>query len=82
MTESGDRQGIENKIHELKGAIDKYITGKQQPTPTVVADLMKAIHEMGDHLVELHRRVEAIEEMLPEWTTRGWSPPPGSDSPH
>jgi hypothetical protein len=46
-----------------------------------VADLAKAIHELGDHLVTLHQRIERIENSNPEWTTRGWTPPPGSDRP-
>lgn len=80
MTETGDPQGIENRIHDLKGALDKYISGTEHPTPAVVADLTKAIHEVGDHLVELHRRIGKLEETLPEWSTRGWTPPPGSDA--
>lgn len=80
MTET-HRQEIENRIRELKETLEKYTTGKEHPMPAAVADLTKAIHEIGDHLIDLHRRIEKIEETHPDWTTRGWTPPPGSDSP-
>lgn len=81
MGRTSDRPSLEERIGETKALLAKYMTGEAGVTPAVVAELAKAVHEIGDHLVELHRRFEKIEQTLPEWTTRGWMPPPGSDSP-
>lgn len=81
MTQTDDRRNLEGRIRQLKSSLDKYITGEAELTTAVAADLTKVVHEIADHLVDLHRRFEKIEETLPEWTTRGWMPPPGSDTP-
>jgi uncharacterized coiled-coil protein SlyX len=81
MTQTGGRLNLEDRIRELKASLDKYITGEAELSSAVATDLTKAVHELADHLVELHRRVEKMEETVPEWTTRGWTPPPGSDTP-
>jgi len=81
MTQPGGEKDLEHQIHELKAWIDKHARTAAAPTAEVVADLTQAIHEIGDHLVNLHRRIERIEDSNPQWTTRGWIPPPGSDSP-
>jgi uncharacterized coiled-coil protein SlyX len=81
MTQTGDRRNLEDRICELKASLDKYITSEAELTTAVAADLTKAVHEIADHLVDLHRRFDKMEETLPEWTTRGWTPPPGSDTP-
>jgi hypothetical protein len=72
---------IEDELEKLKASIEKYSTGHTQPTPEVVADLTKAIHDLSNHVETLGRRMEAIEDSHPEWTTHGWEPPPGSDIP-
>jgi uncharacterized coiled-coil protein SlyX len=81
MTQAGEEKGLEHRIRELKSWIDTHARTAAEPTSEVVADLTKAVQEIGDHLVDLHRRIERIERSNPEWTTRGWMPPPGSDSP-
>jgi uncharacterized coiled-coil DUF342 family protein len=81
MTQPSEERGIEREIGELKASIERYSKAAAQPTSEAVADLAKAIHELGDHLVTLHQRIERIENSNPEWTTRGWTPPPGSDRP-
>ena len=81
MTQTGDRPSLEDRIRQMKRSLDKYITGEAELTSAVAADLTKAVHEIADHLVDLHHRFEKVEETLPEWTTRGWMPPPGSDTP-
>ena len=73
-----DHKAIEERIRELKVTLERYATGGEPATPAAVADLSRAVHEMGDHVMDLHRRLEAIEKTLPEWTTQGWTPPPGS----
>jgi hypothetical protein len=72
---------IEDQLASLKASIEKYATGHAQPTPTVVADLTKAIHDLSDQVESLLRRVQGIEDSHDEWTTHGWAPPPGSDIP-
>ncbi|GEM_PF-2280001 len=81
MTQTGDRRNLEERIRELKASLDKHVTSEAELTTAVAADLTKAVHELADHLVYLHRRFEKMEGTLPEWTTRGWTPPPGSDAP-
>jgi hypothetical protein len=72
---------IEEAVAKLKARTARYAGAGDQPSPEAVAELAKAIHDIGDHLVDLHRRIRRIEESQEEWTTRGWLPPPGSDSP-
>jgi len=80
MPGTGDRPNTEIRISELKASIDKYLTGAEEPTAEALAALTKAVHELAEHVVELHRRFERVEESLPEWTTGGWMPPPGTDA--
>lgn len=80
MSEVNDQRNIEEAVGALKASTGKYASGQAQPSPEVVADLTKAIHDLSDHLVDLHRRIKKIEESHDEWTTRGWLPPPGSDN--
>jgi hypothetical protein len=82
MAQHDDHPSPEARARELKSTLDKYLTGEAEMTRDVAADLTRAVHEIADHLVDLHRRLEKIEESVPEWTTRGWMPPPGSDPPH
>lgn len=79
MAYSDDQQSFEHDIHELKDSLAAYARGDADPSSKIVADLAKAIHDVGDHLVALHQRIERIEETQREWTTRGWEPPPGTD---
>ena len=81
MGPTGDEPGLERDIAKLKASIGKYLSGTSGVSSEVAADLTKTIHELGDHVVDLHRRIEKIEDDHEEWTTRGWLPPPGSDSP-
>ncbi len=73
--------GFERDIGKLKASIDRYLSGTSGVSSEAAADLTKTIHELGDHLVDLHRRLEKVENDHEEWTTRGWLPPPGSDEP-
>lgn len=57
----------------------KYLAGDEAPTAAALADVAKAVHELADHVVELHRHFEKVEQDRPEWTTHGWEPPPGAD---
>ncbi len=77
MAEGPEKRTVEQELRDLANTLDKYASGEVQLTEEVVADLGKALHGVGDHLVDLHRRVEKLEENTPEWTTRGWVPPPG-----
>ena len=79
MPESQNRSGLDHDVEELKASIDKYLHGTADVGSDAAADLTKAIHELSDHVVRLHRRVESIEASQEEWTTHGWMPPPGSD---
>jgi hypothetical protein len=72
---------IEDQLERLRTSIEKYATGHAEPTPKVVADLTKAIHDLSDHVQSLLRRVQEIEDSHDEWTMHGWVPPPGSDIP-
>ena len=76
-----DEGNIEEAVAKLKATTARYAGGGAQSSPEALSDLTKAIHDIGDHLVDLHRRIRRIEESQDEWTTRGWLPPPGSDSP-
>ncbi|HXX90966.1 MAG TPA: hypothetical protein VEI83_12180 [Acidimicrobiales bacterium] len=79
MAQPGDQRSVEHDIHDLKESLSEYAGGDAHPSSKVVADLTKAIHDIGDHLVALHQRIERLEETNKEWTTRGWEPPPGAD---
>ncbi len=80
MTDEAEKAGaIEGELEKLKASIEKYTTGKSEPTPTALADVTKAVHDLSDHLGTLARHIQAIEDSHPEWTTHGWEPPPGSD---
>jgi chromosome segregation ATPase len=81
MAEPGEQQRFEREMEDLKASIEKYLTREGQLPSQVVGDLTKAIQDLSDHLVNLHRRIEKIEDTHDEWTTRGWMPPPGSDRP-
>jgi hypothetical protein len=77
---SDDHRRIEQRIKELRASLAKYETGAAQLDAQAVADLTKAVHDIGDHLMELSGRIDRIEDNREEWTTRGWNPPPGGES--
>lgn len=79
MEEPPETRTVEQEIRDLVRSLDKHISSDVQLSSEVVADLGKAIHGIGDHLVDFHRRIEKLEEDKPEWTTRGWELPPGRD---
>jgi len=81
MTQPGEQNHVERQIGELKASVEKYSKSVGEPTAEALADLARAVHALGDHFVSLHRRIERIEDSNPEWSTRGWLPPPGSDVP-
>jgi ubiquinone biosynthesis protein UbiJ len=81
MAQASGRRGVEHEIEQLKASIARYRTEETHLSSEVVADLTKAIHDLSDQLVNLHRRMETIEDTRDEWTTRGWEPPPGRDRP-
>ena len=74
---SDDHQRLERRIRELRTSLAKYETGAQELDPEAMADLTKAVHVIGDHLMELSERIDRIEDNREEWTTRGWNPSPG-----
>jgi len=80
MPETGDHPNPEDRISELKSSIGKYLTGVEEPTGEALAEVTKALHELADQVVDLRRRFDRVEEVLPEWTTHGWLPPPGSNA--
>jgi len=73
-------QTTEQKLQNLKETLRKYRTGRTTPTAEVVTDLADAIHELGDHLSTLNRRLENMEETQKQWSTRGWIGPEGADT--
>lgn len=77
MAESPESRNVEQEIHDLMKSLEKYASGDAHLGSEVVTDLGKAMHDIGNHLVDFHRRIEKLEENDPEWTTRGWGPPPG-----
>jgi hypothetical protein len=82
MAHEAEKAGsIEGELEKLKASIEKYTTGKTEPTATALADLSKALHDLSNHVATLARHVQAIEDSHPEWTTHGWDSPPGSDIP-
>jgi len=74
---TGDHPNVEERVSELKASIGKYLTGAEEPTAESLAEVTRAVHELADHVADLHERFERIEKSLPEWTTQGWMPPPG-----
>ncbi|HMK98691.1 MAG TPA: hypothetical protein VK428_00730 [Acidimicrobiales bacterium] len=70
---------VEQELRHLKEKLATYTKGQTNPTPEVLADLARGVHELGDHMIALHRRLEKLEANTPQWTTRGWEPPPGAD---
>ncbi len=56
-------------------SLDKYVSGNAELGSEVVTDLGRAIHGIGDHVVDLHQRIAKLEEDKPEWTTRGMGSP-------
>lgn len=80
MPATGDRPNVGDRISELKAALGKYLTGAEAPTAEALAEVTRAVHELADHVGDLHERFERFENSLPEWTTHGWTPPPGSDA--
>jgi len=79
MGEPARSPSIEQDLRRLKETLQTYTKGHTNPTPEVLADLAKGVHELGDHVVALHHRLEKLEADMPQWTTRGWEPPPGTD---
>jgi hypothetical protein len=77
--DTSDKRGLEHELDELKASMEKYHKGEVKLTSEVVTDLGRAIHDLSGHMVDLHRRIEKIEQTHDDWTTRGWMPPPGSD---
>jgi len=79
MSEPPDSPRIEQELRHLKEKLETYTKGHTNPTPAVLADLAKGFDRLGDHVIALHRRLEKLEANTPQWTTRGWEPPPGTD---
>jgi hypothetical protein len=79
MPGTDDNPNAEDRIGKLKASLGKYLTGAEEPTAKAIAEVTRAVHELADHVADLHKRFERVEESLPEWTTHGWMPPPGSD---
>jgi len=80
MTERPSTPSIAQELRRLQEKLETYTKGHTNPTGEVLADLAKGIHELGDHMIALHERLESLEANTPQWTTRGWEPPPGADS--
>jgi len=79
MTEPPSTPSVAQELGHLKEKLETYTKGHTNPTPEAFADLAKGVHELSDHVIALHRRLEKLEANTPQWTTRGWEPPPGSD---
>jgi hypothetical protein len=79
MESSGEHQSIEHDINALRVALEKHVGDGAHTTSELAADMTRAVHNIGDHVVALHHRVEKLEQGETEWTTRGWEPPPGAD---
>ena len=77
---SDDHRRLERRIKELRTSLAKYETGALQFDPEAMADLTKAVRDIGDHLMKLSERIDRIEDNREEWTTRGWNPAPGGGS--
>jgi hypothetical protein len=73
---------FEDEIAAVKASVEKYLSGTERLTSDAAADLAKAIHHLSDHVASLHQRIEDSEQRHAEWTTHGWTPPPGEDRPY
>jgi hypothetical protein len=74
-----DQRSLEQQIEELKESLAKYEEKAAEIDSETLADLARAVHDIGDHLLDVSRRVRRVEDSQEEWTVRGWVPPPGSD---
>ena len=72
------QQDPETRIRELQASIHRYLGGAETATGDALAEVTRALHELADHVVDLHKRFERVEQSIPEWTTHGWMPPPGT----
>ena len=79
MSRTGDQPKAEDRISELKASIGKYLNGAEEPTAEALADVTRAVNELADHVVDLHKRFEKVEASAPQWTIEGWQPPSGDD---
>ena len=77
---SDDHRRLERRIKELRTSLAKYETGALQFDPEAMADLTKAVRDIGDHLMKLSERIDRIEDNREEWMTGGWNPAPGGGS--
>jgi hypothetical protein len=82
MAGPDDEHAFEVEIRDLKASVEKYLTGTTRVSDDAARDLARAIHDIGDHLVDLHRRMDTDRDSHDEWTTHGWEPPPGTDRPY
>jgi hypothetical protein len=73
--------GIESELEKIKALVEKYLTGETEPTANTMGDLTKAVRDLRDQVASHERRIEAIEEGHPEWTTHGGIPLAGSETP-
>jgi hypothetical protein len=81
MPQPGEKRSVEREIEDLRASIEKHLAPEAHVSTEAVTDLTNAIRDLSDHVAGLQRRIERIEDTHEEWTTRGWIPPPGSDSP-
>lgn len=72
MTHTEDPEGPERDIEALKAKLEQYRAGNAQLDSKALADLARAIHELSDHLLKLHRRMARIEQTHDAWSTRDW----------
>lgn len=82
MAQPGGKRSVDDDMQDLKASVDKYLVGGAELPAEAVTDLTKAIQDLSDHVVNLHHRIENIEDTHDEWTTGGWVPPPGDDRPY
>jgi len=63
MTDEAEKaRAIEGELAKLKASIEKYSTGKSELTPTALADVTKAVHDLSDHVATPARHIQAIED--------------------
>jgi len=62
MTEPRSKPTVEQELRNLRDTLERYTKGHTNPTPKVAADLTKGIHELGDHMIALNRRLQKLEE--------------------
>jgi hypothetical protein len=79
MEEPREQHSVEHDINDLRQSLGKQTGQGMRPSAEFVTEVTRAIQTIGEHLVALHRRLERLEDTQPEWTTRGWEPPPGAD---